>query len=347
MKPKERVRTALEHEEPDRVPIQASFTPEIQSLLEKELRCEGRIEVQTRLGNDMLIAVHGVEDSFYASEEDEYQDEWGITWTKTEHAYGHYTEIKESPLSKKENFKTFRIPDPTEEQRYEEIKRLVRDYGDEYWIVGSVACTIFEVSWYLRGLENLMKDMVKDKEFVHELMDKVMEFPKTVGERLTELGVDMIRLGDDVGKQNGMLISPQHWREFLKPRMSELIGYFKDLDSDVKIAYHSDGDITPIIDELIEIELDVLNPIQPKSMDPAKLKRDYGDRLSFWGTLDIQETLPNGTPEDVGEEVKERIETVGKNGGLILGPTHNIQPDTPLENVLAFYEAAKEFGQYK
>lgn len=347
MKPRERVLKAINREEPDRVPVYANFTPEVLTKLKKALECDNDVDLSLKMGNDMIVATHGIENSFYASEESEFTDEWGVRWVRVDHAYGHYTEIAENPLSDKKKLESYQIPDPNENKRYEKVEQLIQKYGNEYWIVGSVACTIFETSWYLRGQERLLRDMIRDKEFVHDLMDKVMKFSKTVAERLVKIGVDMIWLGDDVGGQNSMLISPKLWREFLKPRMARIISSLKDLNPDVKIAYHSDGYFIPIIDELIDIGVDVLNPVQPKAMDPSRLKEEFGDRLSFWGTMDIQETFPHGTPEDVEAEVKERVRTVGKGGGLILGPSHNIQSDTPLENIFAFYNAARKFGVYE
>ena len=132
------------------------------------------------------------------------------------------------------------------------------------------------------------------------------------GKKLIDLGVDMIWLGDDVGMQHGMMLSPDLWREFLKPRMVKLISEFKAKNPNIKIAYHSCGDIRKIIPELIEIGLDVLNPIQPLAMNPAEIKQLYGDKLCFWGSVDVQETFPNGTEEDIRNEFKERIKTIGK-----------------------------------
>jgi len=156
-----------------------------------------------------------------------------------------------------------------------------------------------------------------------------------VTQKLVGLGVDMIWLGDDVGAQNAMLMSPAMWRKYFKPRMANLIASLKKINPRVKIAYHSDGMIFPIIPELIEIGLDVLNPIQSAAMDPAKLKNEFGDRLCFWGSVDLQHTLPYGTPSEVEAEIITRLKTIGKNGGLIIGPTHNIQLDTPPENFWA------------
>jgi uroporphyrinogen-III decarboxylase len=164
----------------------------------------------------------------------------------------------------------------------------------------------------------------------------------TAAKRLVEMGVDMVWTGDDVGGQHGMIISPDCWRRFLKPRMAKFIAELKAINPRVKVAYHSDGTITPIIPELVEIGVDVLNPIQPACMDPARIKRQFGHRLCFWGSLDEQRTLPFGTPAEVKHEVEERLKTIGKNGGLILAPTHHVQLDTPMENFWAMHQAITE-----
>jgi uroporphyrinogen-III decarboxylase len=152
------------------------------------------------------------------------------------------------------------------------------------------------------------------------------------------MGVDMIWLGDDIGAQTRMLISPAHWRKYLKPRMANFIAELKAINPQVKVAYHSDGVIVPIIPELVEIGLDVLNPIQPACMDLQMLKQEYGDRLCFWGSIDEQHTLPFGAPADVEAEVLARLKNLGKNGGLILGPTHHVQLDTPMKNFWAMID---------
>jgi uroporphyrinogen-III decarboxylase len=145
----------------------------------------------------------------------------------------------------------------------------------------------------------------------------------------------MIWTGDDVGMQTGMLMSPKVWRRFLKPKMAHFIASLKTIHPQVKVAYHSDGNVSAIIPDLIEIGLDVLNPIQPACMDPAELKRKYGDKLCFWGSMDEQYTLPFGTAEDVRGQVLTRLKTIGQDGGLVIGPTHHVQLDTPMDNFWA------------
>jgi uroporphyrinogen-III decarboxylase len=188
----------------------------------------------------------------------------------------------------------------------------------------------------------VLKDIIRDPEWFERLLDIPYHYHLTVAKRLVEMGVDMIWLGDDVGGQTNMLISPRHWRRFLKPRMANMISELKRVNPELKIAYHSDGAIEPIIPELIEIGLDVLNPVQPACMDPATLKKQYGKELCFWGSIDEQHTLPFGTPAQVEAEVRLRLATLGKDGGLIIGPTHNVQLDTPMENFWAMINAVTE-----
>lgn len=352
MKPRERVDKALRHEEPDRCPMQASFTPEFAARLRQDMALRGRplhnphgggntYELERALGQDMLLTSVGWANSYYMDDRP-YVDEWGVGWTiqpyQTPFGNGNYTEIATHPLADAEAISHYEPPDPNRPELYDDAAQVIRHFRDEYWIVGVTVTTVFETAWALRGLEQLLIDMVRDPE----LADQVLEFPYryhlAAARRLVEMGVDMIWLGDDVGTQHDMLISPQMWRRYLKPRMADFIQELKAINPAIKVAYHSDGDFRRIIPELIEIGLDVLNPVQPRCMDPAEIKTQYGDRLCFWGTIDEQRTLPFGTPDDVRAEVLERLTTVGRGGGLILAPTHHVQLDTPLENFRAMVE---------
>jgi len=162
--------------------------------------------------------------------------------------------------------------------------------------------------------------------------------------RLAGADVDILRLGDDVGSQRAMLMSPDTWRTWFKPRLADLIRAAKAVKPDMLVFYHSDGYIEPIIPDLIEIGLDILNPVQPECMDPAQLKREYGRDLAFWGTIGTQTTMPFGDAEEVRRVVKERIDTVGPEG-LLLAPTHVLEPDVPWENIEAFADAVEEYGR--
>jgi uroporphyrinogen decarboxylase len=189
-------------------------------------------------------------------------------------------------------------------------------------------------------------DMISDPEMTAAIMDRVVSILRNTVRQYVRAGVDVIIWGEDVGMQDAMLISPALWRKWVKPRYASMIDAAKEINPDVIIWYHSDGRIEPIIPDLIEIGVQVLNPVQPEAMDPAHIKSLHGDKLAFWGTVSIQQTMPFGSPEDVRAEVKQRIETVGRGGGFVLAPSHVLEPEVPWENVLAFVQAAREYGSY-
>jgi len=355
MKHRERVMKALNRERTDRCPMQISFTPEFAVRLKADLRQAGRgghnphgggnaYEMERAIGEDMLLTSVGWANSYYANETyagggESYTDEWGVGWRdhpyETRFGAGKYTEMVSHPLADASALNSYQPPDPHRSELYADAERMIKQYKDEYWIVGVTVTTIFETAWALRGLEQMLLDLVEDPALAERILDIPFQYHLAAAKRLVEMGVDMIWTGDDVGAQHAMMIAPKTWRKYLKPKMAEFIATVKAINPDLKLAYHSDGRIDPIIPELIEIGVDVLNPIQPGSMDPGLLKRTYGDRLCFWGTIDEQHTLPFGTPQDVRAEVLSRIELVGADGGLILGPTHHVQLDTPLENFWA------------
>jgi uroporphyrinogen decarboxylase len=355
MKHRERVETALARQAPDRCPMQISFTPEFADRLRADLSLKGTkvhnphgggntYELERALDEDLLLTSVGWANSYYQADET-YVDEWGVTWRsqpyETPYGIGHYTEMIGHPLADAAALDTYVPPDPHRPELYAEAERVVRDFKDEYWIVGVTVTTIFETAWALRGYERMLVDLLQEPDLAARILDIPFHYHLTAAKKLVELGVDMIWTGDDIGAQQRMLMSPATWRRHFKPRMATFIAELKAINPAVKVAYHSDGVITPIVPDLIEIGLDVLNPIQPACMDPAELKRQYGDRLCFWGSLDEQHTLPFGTPADVRAEVLQRLDTIGRGGGLILGPTHHVQLDTPMENFWAMVDTIR------
>ena len=349
MKPRDRVQMALNHEEPDRCPMQISFTPEFAERLRKDMEIQGRkvhnphgggntYEVERALGQDMLLTSVGWANSYYMDDK-AYVDEWGVGWDvqpyETPFGTGNYTEIVRHPLAGDEAISGYLPPDPNRPELYTDAAQVVTNFKDTYWIVGVTVTTILETAWALRGLEQMLLDMALDPDVANHLLDIPYHYHLAAAKKLVELGVDMIWTGDDIGSQNEMMISPRMWRKYLKPRMANFITELKQINPEIKVAYHSDGNIKRIIPELIEIGVDVLNPIQPASMDPAQIKSEFGDRLCFWGSIDEQYTLPFGSAADVAAEVRLRMETIGRGGGLILAPTHHVQLDTPLENFWA------------
>ncbi len=356
MKPRQRVLAALNHETPDRCPLQVSFTPEFADRLRADLRIQDQkmhnphgggntYMLERAIGEDMLLTSIGWANSYYQPGE-YYTDEWGIGWRpqaySTPYGEGEYTEIAMHPLRDEKSVASYVGPDPLRPELYAEAEQTIRAYQADYWIVGVTVTTIFETAWALRGYERLMMDFVEDPDLADTILDIPYHYHLTAAKKLVEMGVDMIWTGDDVGMQTGMLISPRIWRRFFKPRMANFFASLKAINPQVKVAYHSDGNVSAIVPDLIEIGLDVLTPLQPACMDPAQLKKSYGDRLCFWGSIDEQYTLPFGTPEQVRQEVLTRLRSLGKNGGLILGPTHHVQLDTPMENFWAMVSTVNE-----
>lgn len=350
MTPKERVIKALNHEETDRPPFQATFTPEFADRLRKEFKLPEQFtephhrqwygyDLEILTGQDALQASVGWSTNYYLKKEP-YTDEWGVEWKidpyETPFGTGHYTNIARNPLrDNDEAALCYKAPDPNRPELYTHVERLIKEYGQEYFIIGRVHCTIFESAWALRGLDTLMTDFYINPDLTNHLLDETCNYHKAVVCNLVRLGVDMIWLGDDMGAQSALMIDPELWREYFKPRMAGIISAAKSINPDVKIAYHTDGCNYDIIPDLIEIGLDVLNPIQTECMDPEILQEKYGDQLCFFGGIAVQSTLPMGTPESIAKEYQWLKNSIGKGGGWLCAPTHHIQLDTPMENFFA------------
>jgi uroporphyrinogen decarboxylase len=200
---------------------------------------------------------------------------------------------------------------------------------------------VFEVAWQLRGMENFFMDLALQPEMVHYMLDRLTDiYVENTRAALDAAGelIDMVYFYDDIAGNDSLLISADMWEEFIRPCHQRIIDLAKAKGK--KVMYHSDGALRSVMDRLVDMGIDVLNPIQPntKDMEPASLKADYGKRLSFHGGIDIIGTLPKGTPDEVRAEVRKRVETMGADGGYVLASSHHIQADTPIANVLAMYE---------
>jgi len=351
MNSRERVIRACNLEEPDTVPIYATFTSQVESALRSHLGVDEGEDVGLALGNDVVSIENpfGIEEGIFHNllemkEGDTYTNKWGIVWQHI----GYYNEMVKHPLADISSISE--LDDLDFDSYFDEglfkgiEEQMKRHSGDFATIFGELS--LFEASWFLRGFERFMKDLLSNERFALRLIDKVQDFFLKLAKRLLEYDIDMILASDDVGMEKNMLISPAVWRKVLKPRWEEMFRELRKKKRDLIICYHTCGHVTPIIPDLIDVGIDVLNPVQPRAMDPSELKEEFGDRLAFWGTVDEQRTLPYGSVADVESEVKLRIETVGSGGGLILAPSHNIQPDTSLENIMAFYRASKKYGNY-
>ncbi len=344
----ERVKTAIAHKEPDRIPVFASFTSELADKLRNEFNLNSDEDIGIWLGNDIIQIGIGIETSSSYSTEPKYICPWGITWRKVMNQYGSYSEIETSPLAGDESkLEAWHIPDPTEKSQYISMQKAIDRYSGKVWIAGSCRCSLFESAWYLRGMDSFLMDLLTNEEYVNSLLDKIIEFPRHALKEYIRMGVDMVWIGDDVASQQGMMISPEIWRKFIKPRYKRLFEEFKEANPEIIIAYHSCGDCSMIIPDLIEIGLDVLHPLQPLAIDPVVVKANYGNQLALMGGLDIQILMPNGKPSDVCEETIRLMNGCGKNGGFIIGGAHHFQKDTPTENIRAFYKTVLQDGSYE
>lgn len=269
-------------------------------------------------------------------------DEWGVWWRQGDfHHFAHIEPSLTGTLTL-QSLRDYPWPDLDEDYRYKELAAAVCRLQQEGYAVCAYAGSIFEQAWYLRGMNELMMDMLSDPPLAEGLLDRTAYFQRESAIRLCRSGIDILITGDDVAMQHGLMMSIDLWRQYLKPRLAATIKAARQANPAIKVFYHSDGNVEALIPELVEIGVDILNPIQPECMDPARIKRLYGDRLAFWGTVSVQQTMPFGTPQQVREEVMQRVATVGLGGGFILAPAHVLSPETPWENIVAFFEAANE-----
>ena len=286
--------------------------------------------------------------------------EWGIRLEPG--SVAHLTHMV-GPLRNSESVRDverFPLPDFLEDYRWEGVeetiavqKRLDRivfpgiyggyDSGSNEPVTAAFM-DIFESSWYLRGLDQMLMDFYENEEFAEALLDKVTALKCGLAERWTRAGVDILITADDVGAQNNLMMSAEMYRKWIKPRLKKVIKAAKAVNPNVLIFYHSDGNILDIIPDLIEAGVEILNPIQPECMDPLRVMEEYGDRCSFWGTIGTQTTLPFGNAAEVERVCRSMIDARKGKGGLILAPTHLVEPEVPLENVEALVRTVQAYN---
>jgi uroporphyrinogen decarboxylase len=202
-------------------------------------------------------------------------------------------------------------------------------------------CTIWETAWYLRRIEQLMLDMSMEDEKATFLLDKITDLAVFRARQFAAAGADILGLGDDIGMQTTIMMSKNMYRAWLKPRLAKVIAAAKEVNPEILISYHSCGYILPFIEDLIDIGVDILNPVQPECMCFAEVHAKHGDRISFNGTLGTQQLMPFGTPDEIKAEVRRNLEIAGPQGGLFCCPTHILEPEVPWENIEAYVEAVR------
>ncbi|MBR5871240.1 MAG: hypothetical protein IKZ09_09400 [Clostridia bacterium] len=210
-------------------------------------------------------------------------------------------------------------------------------------VIGQMQCTIWETAWYLRGMENLMCDMMVDDPMAEVLLDRVTDLAVQRAVSYAAAGADGIFLGDDIGMQYTIMMSEPLYRTWIQPRLKRVIDAARAVNPELLIFYHSCGHVTELIPNLIEAGVQILNPVQPECMDFAKIHAMYGDALSFHGTIGTQTVMPFGTPEEVRKTVFAHLDIAGKKGGLYVCPTHMLEPEVPVENIVAYVKACQEY----
>ena len=200
--------------------------------------------------------------------------------------------------------------------------------------------SLFERAWSLRGMEALLMDMLEAPDFVDELFDALLAFSLAMIDEFVKYDIDGILFGEDWGQQRGLIFGPKQWRRFIKPRIAQMYAATRQAGKTVLI--HSCGKVQELFPELIDLGLDVFNPFQPVVMDPYEMKARYGDRLAFYGGVSVQQLLPHGTPQMVRDEVRRLMDKVGRDGGFIISPSHDMPGDIPVENMVALIETVRK-----
>lgn len=347
---RERVVAALERQPTDRVPIAmvcSGINPPVYRELQTALLARSGVPVEAWL--DPMLDIRSVGPRYVGPPPAPGEDIWGVVRAPVSYGSGAYDEIVRHPLA------TARIAGDLVRHRWpstdwfdygtleEEICRGQAD-GDRCLMIGGG--NPFETAWYLRGFERTLEDLAVDPSLVHDLMQRVTGFFLAHLRRQLEAAhgrVDLVFTADDIGGQNGWLMSPDHWRQQIRPFHEALNALVHEFGA--RVIYHSDGAIMAAAPELAEMGVDVLQALQfdARGMDPARLKREVGERMGFQGGVSVQSTLPFGTPEAVRAEVRDRIAVLGAGGGYILGPSHAIQAGTPAANVIAMFDEAARF----
>jgi len=351
---RERVITAFSRRVPDKVPRALQLSPALKEALQEALGTEDLIAALD-LDLSLDIAV-GRDPSSIETDFSRYFDEvppgahyseWGEMWYPS--GYYHFEGQKKpmASFSSLEEIEEYPFPDIHAEYRYAQVPAKVEAMKQQGLpAINAYDPGFFEEAHGIRGMDNILVDLMLHPDFAHALLEEIAVRKIGAAVLYTKAGVDVLILGDDWGFEKSLIMSLDTWREYFKPLLMREISAVRAVRPDVIIAYHSCGHVEPIVPELIECGIDVLQSVQPEANDPAKLKRLYGDRLSFWGTVGVQSSFPFGTPEEMEQVVKERIETVGQGGGFLISPAHVIEPETPVENVLAFIRAIDRYGTY-
>jgi uroporphyrinogen decarboxylase len=382
MNSRRRLLAALDHRAPDRVPIdlggnqtgihksayralierlgldeQVEIMDAVQQLARPSEAVLERLRVDTRYIH--AGAASGFSGQIVAAERDgklwhDLTDEFGVRWSMPDDS-PLYMDPSHHPLADAtiQDLDEYPFPDGGDRGRFEGLRDRALSIRNEtpYAVIGGISGVVYEICWYMRGLARWFIDMLEQPAFCEALLDKTLQFwLDWFDVFLDEVGdvVDVIMIGDDIAGQNGPLFNPEFYRRVVKPRQKRLVQFIKSRTA-AKIWYHTCGACRSFIPDLLDNGVDILNPVQISAadMDPAELKAQFGDRITFWGGgIDAQHVLATADPETVRRHVRRNVEAFKPGGGYVFNNVHNIQAGVPPENVLAMYDAAWQFGSY-
>ncbi|HZO99822.1 MAG TPA: uroporphyrinogen decarboxylase family protein [Terriglobia bacterium] len=342
MNSRERVCAALERRPVDRVPVFMWFHPQTAQRLGRLLEIPAS-RVAEAMGDDIrqtwINNNYAMEGIVHEREGDSHVDFWGVQWTRQ---YG-FNQITSFPLAgaSREEVLNYRFPTERMPDLLAQMDPVLKYRGD-FFIGCDVSPCAFEMYWRLRGMENTMLDMASDPALAEEMLRRCADFARCLAEAAcARFQLDWLWTGDDVSSQITMLMSPETWRRMIKPHLAKVFAVGKS--KGLPVAYHCCGALRPIIADLIEIGMDVLNPVQCNcpGMDPLELKKEFGKQIAFMGGVDTQGLLPSGSTADVRRATARLIEGMTSDGGgYILAASHTIPPETPDENIFAMYQEA-------
>ena len=330
--PKQRMCHALWRQPVDRLPVQTNYTGAIAAKLAEHFRCTSA-ELSDHLDNHLLRV--DVDHTQRLSDDGRVAfDWWGAGWGTETEGYWHAT----APLAEDCDPATFIWPDPDAPGLLDKAVAAIAGDAGRHFVVPNFGFALFERAWSLRGFDQFLMDLVCEPEAAAELLDRITLIQVALSKRFVGLGVDGGYFGDDYGAQKSLLFAPSVWRELIKPRLAQMFAVFRD--AGLPVILHSDGDIWPILPDLVDIGLTCLNPVQPEVLEHTRLYREFGQHLSFYGGLSTQSVLPNGSPDDVRAATIACIRDLAPDGtGLILGPSHRMQSDIPPANAAAMLDA--------
>lgn len=329
MTPRDVVRTVLSGENPPYVPWSYKFTQEAAEALTTHLGCA---DLEKAVGNHIVRVGNDI-GFFDDIGNDRLRDVFGVIWDRS---VDKDIGVVENCMIPEPTMEGFTFPDPLDPRFFEDIEDKLSSYKENFRVF-ELGFSLYERAWTVRGMENLMMDMIDHPEFVHELMQAIGDYNLAQIEKALTYDIDAVYFGDDWGQQHGLIMGPTFWKEYILPQLKRMYGRVRDAGKFVMI--HSCGDVDELFDDLVEAGLNCFNPFQPEVMDIHAILPAYRGRLAFFGGLSMQKTLPFGTAKEVRAESRDLLK-LGADGGYIFSPSHAVESDTSVENMIAFIEEA-------